>query len=253
MLGERIGLRSRVVSHAALLQELGELVRHTNDDATDFFIVGWRERVEADRRASRNRVDAVEGERVDVAVQIDCGSKALQETDRSALRATDHALPARPTAQGREERSQKDVQYLTHQLCVVGTAVTEWIRKRQHPLSHRDLGQDPIHEVRGGIRHAPSAAGGTESPFAREGQKTIEPAGVAVQAQEALCQHSAFEVSAKLAFHEVRDWMIATPGACEKGLEVLAHRLVQQRLFWAAGRCTEWGMRRLREIGTYRI
>jgi hypothetical protein len=46
-------------------------------------------------------------------------------------------------------------------------------------------------------------------------------------------QDSAFGVGAKLAFDEVRHRMIAVAGASEKRLEVLAHRLVKQRLFRA--------------------
>ncbi len=87
---------------------------------------------------------------------------------------------------------------------------------------------------------ATTPARGTESPLAREREEAVEPAGVAVQAQKAVGQNPAFEVGVELAFHEARDGMIAIPSACEKGLEVLAHRLVQQCLFGAA-RCVLGG------------
>jgi hypothetical protein len=63
-----------------------------------------------------------------------------------------------------------------------------------------------------------------------------------VQAKKAVGQDSALEVGAKLAFHEVRNGMLAVLGACEKCLEVLTHRLMQQGFFRAArsvlgGRC----------------
>jgi hypothetical protein len=60
LLGEGIGLRrARVVSDATLPQKLGELVRHANDHASHFFVVGWRERVKADRSDAQDGIDAV--------------------------------------------------------------------------------------------------------------------------------------------------------------------------------------------------
>ena len=50
-------------------------------------------------------------------------------------------------------------------------------------------------------------------------------------------QDSALDVAAKLAFYEVRHRVIAITGPCEKCLEVLAHRLVQQGFFGAT-----WGV-----------
>ena len=43
-------------------------------------------------------------------------------------------------------------------LPVVGQAVTQAERQRQHPLAHRDAGQHPVDEVRRGVGHVAAAA-----------------------------------------------------------------------------------------------
>jgi hypothetical protein len=141
LLGEGIGLRRiTILAKAVLLQELCELVRHADDDATDFFIVGRWEWVESGRSVFGDFIDAIECERVDVAIQVDRRTESLQETHSATLQTTQCRLLARSPVQGREESAEKDIQDLTHQLRVVGTAITEAIRERQDPLSYRHLG-----------------------------------------------------------------------------------------------------------------
>jgi hypothetical protein len=72
LLGWRIGHRLIAIrAKAVLLQERCELVCHANDHAAHFFIVGRREGVEPDRAVEGDFIDAVEGECVDVAIQVD--------------------------------------------------------------------------------------------------------------------------------------------------------------------------------------
>ena len=47
-------------------------------------------------------------------------------------------------------------------------------RQRQHPLPHRHVRDDVVDPVRSGLRHAPGAARGAESPaLAAEGQQLV--------------------------------------------------------------------------------
>ncbi len=57
-----------------------------------------------------------------------------------------------------------------------------------------------------------------------------------MQAKKAMGEDSAVDIGVKLAFDEVRYRVIAIAGSCEECLEVLAHRLVQERLFGAMRR-----------------
>jgi hypothetical protein len=63
-------------------------------------------------------------------------------------------------------------------------------------LADGHFGQDAIHQMRRCIRHAPTAARGAKAaPLAREGNEAIELAGIAVQSQKAMRQHTAAKVS----------------------------------------------------------
>ncbi len=57
-----------------------------------------------------------------------------------------------------------------------------------------------------GVGHPATTTGRTEAAaLAREGDDAVVAAGVAVDAQESMGQHAAFEVGADLALDEVRD------------------------------------------------
>ncbi len=87
----------------------------------------------------------------------------------------------------------------------------------------------------GGVGHAASAAGGTEAAaLAREGDKAIELAVVAVQAQEPVLEDAAAQVGAELLQDEAGDRLVPLAGALQEGLELVAHGPVQQRVLGRA-------------------
>ena len=57
-----------------------------------------------------------------------------------------------------------------------------------------------------------------------------------MQAKKAMGKNPAVDIGTKLAFDEVRYRVIAIAGSSEECLEVLTHRLVQERLFGAMRR-----------------
>jgi hypothetical protein len=91
--------------------------------------------------------------------------------------------------------------------------------------------QDAIDEVRGGVGHAPAAAGGTEAtPLAREGDEAIVAAGVAVEPKETVGKDPAPEVRAQLLLDEAGRRAIAFACARQEGLELFPDDRVERGL-----------------------
>ena len=137
-------------------------------------------------------VDTIQRERVEVNIQVERRAEALDESNRAALLGPDSPLPLHPPSKLREQGSEEGAKHGARELRVVGTAVTEGIGQRKHPLPNRDLGQDSIDQVRGGICHSTSAAGRAETAaLAREGNQAVMAAVVAVETEEAVRQNAA--------------------------------------------------------------
>jgi hypothetical protein len=67
----------------------------------------------------------------------------------------------------------------------------------QHPLPHRHVRDDVVDQVRCGLRHAPCAARGAETPpLAAERQQLVVAALAAAQPQEAVRQDAAAQMRA---------------------------------------------------------
>jgi hypothetical protein len=110
LLSQRIEIRRITnLTKAKLLQELCEIVRHADDHAGDFCIVGRWQQVESGRPVFRDFIDAVKRERMDMAVQVDRRAEALQEAHGPALQAAEYSLPARSAPQRCEESPEKEV------------------------------------------------------------------------------------------------------------------------------------------------
>jgi hypothetical protein len=67
------------------------------------------------------------------------------------------------------------------------------------------------------IRHTPTAARGAKAaPLAREGNEAVAAAGIAVQSQKAMRQHTAAEVGVKLLLDESGGGLAGIASAREK-------------------------------------
>jgi hypothetical protein len=162
-------------------------------------------------------VCAVERQGVKVHVQVQRGSKPLDEADRAALAVSQVPLISRAAAEFGKERAKEGAQHLAGEPRVVRAPVAERIGQCQDPLADGHFGQNAVHQVRRGIRHAPAAARGAEAaPLAGEGNEAIELAGIAVQSQEAMRQHTAAEVGSKLLLDESGCGLAHLPRASEK-------------------------------------
>ncbi len=138
---------------------------------------------------------------------------------------------SRPDPMLRKDRTQEGAQDLARELRIPGAATAERIRKREDPLPDRYLGQDPIDEVRRGVGHATTAAGGAKSAaLAREGDEAIVAACVAVDPQEAVGEQHALEVRADLAFDEAGDRGACRVSAGEEREALRANDLMKEGL-----------------------
>ena len=72
--------------------------------------------------------------------------------------------------------------------------------------------------------------------IAGEGHETFATAGVAAYPHEAVDEDPAAEVGAELPLDEARDGAIPLAGACEEGLELRTHDVVEHALFGATAR-----------------
>ena len=176
-------------------------------------------------------VDAVERQGVEVDVQVERRPEALDERDGAALLRLLAPVLARTSSKLREQRADERAQHLARQPRVVRAAVAERVRKRQHPLPDRDLGQHPIDQMRRRVRHPAAAARRTEAAaLAREGDQAVVTAGVAVHAEEAVREHAAAEEGAKLLLDEARSGLLSVCGAREEAFELLANDLMKKSL-----------------------
>ena len=80
-----------------------------------------------------------------------------------------------------------------------------FVRRGQHPLPHRDVGQDVIHQVRRGVAHPPGRARRARSAaLARVRDDDFLAALRTHDAQKAVRQDPATQISPKLLFHVAR-------------------------------------------------
>jgi len=100
-----------------------------------------------------------------------------------------------------------------------------------------------VHQVSGGLCHAPSAARGAKAaPLAREGDQLVVAAVATTQAQKAAGQDAALQEGVELVLHELRQ-VGAGGRLClgEEGRGVLLHQAVQRGLFRAVALVVDWG------------
>jgi hypothetical protein len=101
----------------------------------------------------------------------------------------------------------------------------------QHPLAHRDVGKDVIHQVGSGLGHALGVARRAGSPtLAGKGHQEVVAAARASGPSEAVGQDTAGEIAPELLLHVIRHAVahgIGLVGQGEVGLQVLPDDAVQ--------------------------
>ena len=92
----------------------------------------------------------------------------------------------RPTDVGRGDGADVRPRHVATEVRVHRHRQAERLRHGEHPLANVDVGEDPVHKMRGGLRHLAAAAGRTEgAALARERQDHVRRAGRAADTSEA--------------------------------------------------------------------
>ena len=112
------------------------------------------------------------------------------------------------------------------------------MRKRKYSeeqiigLPHRHVGNDVVHQVRRGLRHAARAARRAEpEALAAEGEQLVVAALATAQPQEAVRQDAAFEEGVELVLDEARQLGFGVGlGLIDEAGRVLLHQAVQRDL-----------------------
>ena len=213
------------------LDEPHQASRSTDHHARHVFRLRRRQRQERPRGVSRARVDSVEHQAVEVRVEVERRTEALDEGNRRTLPVADAVDLLRTAPLVAEHAAQEHTQHGARQFRVPGARQPERVRHREHPLADGHLGQNPLDQVSRRVGHAPPAARRAEaSPLARESDGTIAAAVVAAHAEEPVREDAAVEVGADLALDEPRYRRARLACLGEEGLELFADDLVEERL-----------------------
>jgi len=145
-------------------------------------------------------VTAVEEARVEVNIQVQARTEALNEGDRarSRGRAASGASVLGPASIPLTNGLGEDPRECGEHLRVERGERAKLEREGEHPLAHGDCWEDSIDESRGLVRHpAPRATRAHRALLTGEGDKELVIARLTACAHEAVGEDSAAEVLAK--------------------------------------------------------
>lgn len=202
------------------------------------------------RRSVAVREHAVENQGVEVHVQIEPASEPLDHRHAAGV-AVAKAPPARTSSLERQQNARVDREHGPTELVVPCQEIAEPVGQAQHPLAHRDVRQDAVHEARGALGHAPASAARTESAaLAGEGHEPLESAGAA-EPGKAMRQDAAREELPELLFHEL--WQPVAIGGMrrriQERLQMLVDHAVQHAVLGGAGLISGKGVGHADDVG----
>ena len=144
----------------------------------------------------------VEGEGVEVDVQVEPAPEALDDGEGARVAIVHSVLPPLMTVEV-QEGPDEDAEDGAAEAVVPGEQVAQAVGEAQHPLADGDAGQHTIHEVGGALGHAAAPATGAEATaLAGEGDQPLQGAGVAPEPREAVGEDAAGQELAELPLHE---------------------------------------------------
>ncbi|MFZ1058261.1 MAG: hypothetical protein WAP47_03600 [Candidatus Rokuibacteriota bacterium] len=206
--------------------------------------LGERGRVEAEAAGRVLAEHPVEGEGVEVDVQVEPAPEALDDGEGAGVAVTDARSVGLAVVEV-QESPDEDAEDGAAEAVVPGEQVAQAVGEAQDPLADGDAGQHTIHEVGGALGHAPTAAARAEATaLAGEGDQPLQGAGVAPEPREAVGEDAAGEELAELLLDEAgQAGAVGALGRCaEKGLQVGADDGVEDAALgvaWAVGRARE--------------
>ena len=134
--------------------------------------------------------------------------------------------PGSVVQQSLRDDPQEDAQHHVEHRSIALHEVTQPLRERQHPLAHRQAGENMIRQLCSGLRHAPGPAPGAKATaLAAESQQLVVAATLAAQAQKAVGQDAASEEGVELFLDELRQVGVGSVfGLDEERRGMLLHR-----------------------------
>jgi hypothetical protein len=239
--GRPVGLPHLLDQHAPAREHLHQ----PGDDRVQQrvqFVVGGRTGFDEHRHAfGAAPVHPVQHQAMQVDVEVGRRPKTLDQRDGAAVGFV--GLEPSLAEQMARDHAVHHLQHGRHQLGLCGQQQAQRDRQRQHPLAHRHTGDDVVHQVRRGLRHAPGTARGAKArALAAEGQQLVVAAVAAAQAQEAVGQDAAFQEGVELVLDELRQVGAGSVfGLGEEGRGVLLHQAVQRGLLRAVALVVDRG------------
>jgi len=186
---------------------------------------------------------------LEVRVQIERSPEPLHDDHRTPPRVGESRI-TRPATQEAEDGPQRHAADGATQIMVPGEEIAQPVRQREHPLPHRDIGEDVVDEMRGPSGHAPStAARAHRPPLAREGDQTVGATGATSKPSEPAREPAASQKAPELLLDEAgQPFSVAQAGRLgAKGLEVLPDDLVKDLSGWIPRRVAGRGERHARD------
>ena len=167
---------------------------------------------------------------------MEAAAKTLNRGDRPAPTIADPASAPTATFEA-EERAGVDREHGATEDVIPRQAIAERVRQREHPVAHGNIRQDVIDQLGGPGGHPPAPTTGTEpAAFARKRHERLGMTAVALKTGKAPGPHAAVQEAAKLLLEERGEsGGIGAGGGREKGLQVLAHHLMEHGALRMAG------------------
>ncbi len=232
------GRQARIIRlQAVVVEEPADAGADRSEQPGDLLVAGWWGEVEVEAPTLGLGEDPIEHERMEMNIQIQRATEALDDRDTPGLPIADPAL-ARLLALKAQERAHDDTQHGAAEGVIPGEEVAEAVGEAQDPLAYGHSGQHLVHQMGGALGHAPAPAARAEAAaLARERHEPLERAGAASNPGKAMGQDAAGEEVPELPLHEVRQAgaLGALGRLAKKGLQVVVDDLVEDALLCGPG------------------
>jgi hypothetical protein len=100
--------------------------------------------METQRRAIHGREHAIQDERMEVEIEVERTTEALDDDDAAGAAVTDAGIP-RAVSQPAKHGLRKYRGHRAAQIVVPREQVPQPVRQTQHPLADRYVGEDVVH------------------------------------------------------------------------------------------------------------
>jgi len=175
---ERIffGKPVRFVPQATPFDDTRDAANHAIQHSFEFLVRRRRSGVKTQGSIILWQVGAVEDQRMEMDVQVECSAESLDEGDRTAGGGSGcGSRRTTSSAQRGEDGAHEHAQDICGQLSVVGQAIAQTEGQREDPLAYGNSRQHAVHEMRRRVGHVATAARGAEaSSFAGEGNDPVQ-------------------------------------------------------------------------------